>query len=170
MSLEFITWPWMEKFFEGDADRFRRAHLVGALVFIPYGCAVDHFQHMVYEKPEATPAQRFAMWQECERMYRPWRDYAGLPHVKDGGYWQAQRHIYLSPFYYIDYVLAQLCALQFWVRADEDRPAAMKDYVNLCARGGEAPFQQLAKGAGLRSPFEKGCLEQVITKARDWLG
>jgi M3 family oligoendopeptidase len=170
MSLEFITWPWMEKFFEQDADRFRRAHLIGALMFIPYGTAVDHFQHLVYEKPDATPKQRFEMWQRLERIYRPWRDYGGQPHVSEGGYWQAQRHIYLSPFYYIDYVLAQLCALQFWVRADEDRPAAMKDYVALCARGGEAPFQQLAKGAGLRSPFEKGCLEQVIKKAKDWLG
>ncbi|MCZ7606804.1 MAG: M3 family oligoendopeptidase [Planctomycetota bacterium] len=170
MSLEFITWPWMEKFFEDDADRFRRSHLLDSLKFIPYGTAVDHFQHLVYERPEASPAERFEMWREMERTYLPWRDYGDLPHVSEGGWWQTQRHIYLSPFYYIDYVLAQICALQFWVRADEDRDAAMKDYVALCKRGGEAPFQELVKGAGLRSPFEPGCLEAVLTKSRDWLG
>ena len=169
MSLEFITWPWMEKFFNEDADRFRRSHLIGALTFLPYGTAVDHFQHLVYERPDATPAQRFEMWRELERTYLPWRDFGGLPHASEGGFWQAQRHIYLSPFYYIDYVLAQVCALQFWVRADEDRAAAMKDYVALCGRGGEAPFQQLVKGAGLRSPFEPGCLTHVISKAKAWL-
>lgn len=169
MSLEFITWPWMEKFFEEDASRFRRSHLIGSLTFLPYGTAVDHFQHLVYEKPDATPELRREMWREMEKIYLPWRDFGDLPHVSDGGYWQAQRHIYGSPFYYIDYVLAQICALQFWVKADEDRPAAMKDYTALCARGGEAPFQELVKGAGLISPFQPGCLSTVLAKSRDWL-
>ncbi|MCA8911269.1 MAG: M3 family oligoendopeptidase [Planctomycetes bacterium] len=170
MSLEFITWPWVEKFFEEDAGRFRRSHLIGALLFLPYGTAVDHFQHLVYEKPDATPAERFGMWKEMERTYLPWRDFGDVPHVTEGGFWQAQRHIYGMPFYYIDYVLAQICALQFWVKADTDRQAAMKDYVALCQRGGEAPFQDLVKSAGLTSPFEPGCLEDVLQKARDWLG
>ncbi|MCC6465803.1 MAG: M3 family oligoendopeptidase [Planctomycetes bacterium] len=169
MSLEFLCWPWMDKFFGADAQRFRRVHLAQSLVFLAYGTAVDHFQHLVYEKPEATPAERHAMWREMEAAYLPWRDYGDLPHVKDGGAWQQQRHIYLSPFYYIDYVLAQICALQFWVRADEDRPAAMRDFVKLCERGGEAPFRELARTAGLRSPFEPGCLAAVVKKARDWL-
>jgi M3 family oligoendopeptidase len=169
MSLEFITWPWMDKFFKEDAQRFRRVHLTGALMFIPYGTAVDHFQHLVYEKPGASPAERHEMWREMERTYLPWRDGGDLPHVPQGGFWQIQRHNYLSPFYYIDYVLAQICARQFWVRADEDRKAAMKDYVALCSRGGEAPFRELAKSAGLRSPFEPGCLTAVVSKARDWL-
>lgn len=169
MSLEFITWPWMEKFFNDDADRFRRGHLIGALKFLPYGTAVDHFQHLVYENPDATPEQRFEMWQQMEKTYLPWRDYGDVPHANDGGWWQTQRHIYGMPFYYIDYVLAQICALQFWVRADEDREGTMKDYVALCKRGGEAPFQELARGANIQSPFEPGCLEKVLEKARNWL-
>lgn len=169
MSLEFITWPWMEKFFEDDADRFRYAHLASGLAFLPYGTAVDHFQHLVYENPEATPDERREMWAQMEQTYLPWRDYGDLPHVKDGGFWQVQRHIYGMPFYYIDYVLAQICAFQFWDRSESDREGAMQDYVALCKRGGEAPFQELARGAGLKSPFEDGCLKSVATKAKDWL-
>ena len=166
MSLEFLTWPHMDKFFGADAERFRRIHLGQALTFIPYGVAVDHFQHLVYAEPDATPERRHAMWQEVERMYLPWRDYGDLPHVVDGGMWQFQRHIYLSPFYYIDYTLAQACALQFWVRSERDFGRAMNDYVALCRRGGEAPFQDLAKSAGLISPFASGCLRDVVEQAR----
>jgi M3 family oligoendopeptidase len=169
MSLEFIAWPWMEKFFGDDADRFRHAHLAGSLLFIPYGTAVDHFQHLVYENPGATPAQRFDMWREMERMYLPWCDYGNLPHAAEGGLWQMQRHIYLYPFYYIDYVLALLCALQFWVRVTSDREAAMRDYVALCARGGEAPFRTLVRDAGLKSPFEPGTLTTIVRQARNEL-
>ena len=166
MGLEFLTWPHMEKFFGDDAERFRRIHLTQGLLFIPYGVAVDHFQHLVYERPSATPAERHAMWQEMEKMYLPWRDYGDLPHLPSGGFWQFQRHIYLSPFYYIDYTLAQTCALQLWVRSQKDPQGTLDAYVALCQRGGEAPFQQLAKSAGLISPFEKGCLKDVVALAK----
>lgn len=166
MGLEFLTWPHMEKFFGDAAERFRRVHLMQSLLFLPYGVAVDHFQHLVYANPAATPAERFAMWQEMERTYMPWRDYADVPHVRDGGMWQLQRHIYIHPFYYIDYTLAQTCALQFWVKSERDFAGAMRDYVALCRRGGEAPFRQLAKSAGLVSPFEDGSLDAVVAQAR----
>ena len=166
MGLEFLTWPHMEKFFQADADRFRRIHLAQGLLFIPYGVAVDHFQHAVYERPEATPAERHAMWQEMERTYLPWRDYGDLPHVAGGGFWQFQRHIYLSPFYYIDYTLAQTCALQLWVRSRRDAQGTLAAYHALCRRGGEGPFQELARSAGLKSPFERGCLAGVAEQAR----
>jgi M3 family oligoendopeptidase len=166
MGLEFLSWPQMEKFFGDDAARFRRIHLEQALLFIPYGVAVDHFQHLVYEQPNATPDQRFGMWQEVERLYLPTRAYGDLPHVVDGGAWQFQRHIYLNPFYYIDYTLAQTCALQLWVRSQRDYRSTIDAYVQLCRRGGEAPFQELAHSAGLVSPFESGCLRDVVETAR----
>jgi M3 family oligoendopeptidase len=169
MGLEFLTWPHMEKFFGEDAERFRRIHLVQSLLFLPYGVAVDHFQHLVYAAPEATPAQRHKFWQEMERAYLPWVRYGDLPHVSDGGFWQFQRHIYLHPFYYIDYTLALTCALQFWLRSQRDFREAMAAYVALCRRGGEAPFQELAASAGLTSPFVKGCLKEVVAHAREAL-
>ena len=166
MGLEFLTWPHMELFFEGDAERFRRIHLAQGLLFIPYGVAVDHFQHLVYARPEATPQERHAMWQDIEQMYLPWRDYGDLPHVADGGFWQFQRHIYLSPFYYIDYTLAQTCALQLWVRSRQDPQGTLAAYNTLCTRGGEAPFQELARSAGLVTPFQPGCLRDVAAEAK----
>jgi len=171
MSLEYLTWPWMDAFFgKDDADRFRRQDLQGKLAFLPYGVAVDHFQHLVYSEPDATAQRRREMWQEMERTYLPWRNYGGMSHASQGGMWQAQSHIYGTPFYYIDYVLAETCAMQFWVRADNDRATAMKDYIALCSRGGEAPFQSLVRGAGLVSPFDAGCLTDVVDQAKRWLG
>jgi M3 family oligoendopeptidase len=166
MSLEYLSWPEMERYFGLEAGAYRREHLFDALLFLPYGVAVDHFQHLVYANPGATPAERHAMWQEVERRYLPWREYGDLAHPRAGGLWQEKRHIYLAPFYYIDYTLALCCALQFWTRAEVDRGAAIRDYVGLCGRGGEAPFGELVRSAGLRSPFGGDALRDVVDAAK----
>lgn len=161
MSLELLTFPEMESYFGGDAERFRRTHLAEAVLFLPYGTAVDHFQHELYQRPHLTAAERHDLWREMERTYLPWRDWGDVPHASAGGRWQFQRHIYLSPFYYIDYVLAQSVALQLFARAKVDRPGALRAYHELCARGGSLPFQALVRSAGLVSPFDAGCLEHI---------
>jgi len=166
MSLEFLTHPQMGLLVGEDAaERFRRMHLETSLAFLPYGVCVDHFQHEVYAKPEATPAERHAMWLRLERHYMPWTDNGDLAYPAKGGRWQAKPHIYRSPFYYIDYTLALCCALQFWVRARRDPTAALADYVALCGRGGSAPFQALVASAGLVSPFAPGALAEVVREA-----
>ncbi|MEW4455246.1 M3 family oligoendopeptidase [Bremerella sp. JC817] len=170
MSLEYLCWPHMENFFGDQADRFRRIHLTTSLLFLPYGVMVDHFQHEVYNHPEMTPEERNAVWTRLEAIYLPHMQFGDLPHLPGGGRWQRQRHIYMSPFYYIDYTLAQCCALQFWVRAQQDFGQALTDYEMLCSRGGTLPFQQLAKSADLKSPFAKGCLSEVAAQASKFLG
>ena len=80
-----------------------------------------------------------------------------------------QRHIYGMPFYYIDYTLAQTCAFQFWVKSRENTAEALNSYIELCKRGGEAPFQTLATSAGLQSPFKKGCLGEVVSHIKAYL-
>jgi len=165
MSLEFLCWPHMEKFFGDAGERFCWTHLAGALAFLPYGVAVDEFQHRIYERPEASPAERHAMWQDCERRYQPELDWGDLDYPARGGRWQLQRHIYHRPFYYIDYTLAQTCALQFWLSSRKDRSETLARYHELCALGGTAPFQQLVAAAGLRSPFAEGCLSDVLEEA-----
>ncbi|WP_413363943.1 M3 family oligoendopeptidase [Lysinibacillus sp. 3P01SB] len=169
MSMEFFTWPWMELFFEEDTDKYKFAHLSGGLIFLPYGVAVDEFQHVVYENPEMTPAERKQAWKEIEAKYLPQRDYDGHPYLESGGLWQRQGHIYASPFYYIDYTLAQICAFQFWKRSREDFEGAWKDYIHLCSLGGSLPFTGLVKEAGLISPFEEGCVESVVGVIEDYL-
>lgn len=169
MGLEFLTWPQMEQFFEERAEQFRRLHLAQSLLFLPYGVAVDHFQHLVYAQPDAGPGAWHAAWREMERTYLPWRDYGDLPHLPDGGFWQFQRHIYLSPFYYIDYTLALACALQLWLKARHDPAGALHTYLDLCVWGGQWPFQELVRRAGLTSPFEPGCLADVVQQARQCL-
>lgn len=169
MSMEFFTWPWMELFFKEDTEKFQFMHLADALTFIPYGVAVDEFQHVVYEHPEMTPEERKQAWRRIERIYLPHRDYADNAFLEHGGYWQRQLHIYVVPFYYIDYTLAQLCALQFWVRAEENRVEAWADYLNLCRLGGSKSFVNLVNSAHLTSPFEAGAVASVVDKIDDWL-
>jgi M3 family oligoendopeptidase len=170
MSLEFLTWPFMH-LLVGDAaaDRFRRMHLIGALSFLPYGVCVDHFQHEVYANPNATPEERHAIWRRLEQHYMPWTDHGDLAYLVKGGRWQAKPHIYGSPFYYIDYTLAQCCAMQFWSRARRDPKAALNAYVGLCDLGGSAPFQELVRDAGLISPFADGALADVVREAEAFL-
>lgn len=170
MSLEFLAWPLMERFFGDDADAYREHHLAESIAFLPYGVAVDHFQHLVYALPTASAAERHAMWQSVERRYLPWRSYGDLARPAGGAFWQAQAHVYRSPFYYIDYTLALCCALQMWVSASGDPSGTLARYVALCARGGEAPFRTLVTGAGLLEPFDPAALPAVVAKAREFLG
>ena len=169
MSMEFFTWPWMEKFFKEDTERFKYKHVSGSLSFLPYGACVDHFQHWVYENPEATPKQRNEKWLELESMYLPTRDYDDIEFPKTGGIWQGQLHIYQMPFYYIDYTLAQTCAFQFWMRNEQDKEKAWSDYYRLCKAGGSLPFTELVELAGLELPFKDGCLESVVEHVSQWL-
>jgi len=169
MSMEFFTWPWMERFFKEETDRFKYKHIAGSLSFLPYGACVDHFQHWVYENPEATPKDRKNKWLELESIYLPNRDYDDIEFPKSGGIWQGQLHIYQMPFYYIDYTLAQTCAFQFWIKSVENREKAWDDYVRLCKAGGSLPFTGLVELAGLELPFKDGCLKSVVDQVTKWL-
>ena len=169
MSMEFFTWPWMETFFKEETERFKYKHIAGSLSFLPYGACVDHFQHWVYENPEATPKDRKDKWLEFEALYLPDRDYDDIEFPKSGGIWQGQLHIYQAPFYYIDYTLAQTCAFQFWIKSEENREKAWADYYRLCQAGGSLPFTGLVDLAGLKLPFDDGCLESVVKQVSKWL-
>ena len=169
MSMEFLTWPWMKLFFENDTEKYKFIHLSEALLFIPYGVTVDEFQHWVYENPEVTPQERREKWLEIEKKYLPTRDYGEVDELKNGIFWFRQGHIFSSPFYYIDYTLAQVCAFQFWIKSREDREKAWKDYLNLCKLGGSKSFFELMKSANLKNPFEEGTLASVIPKIKEYL-
>ena len=169
MSMEFLTWPWMGLYFENDEDKYKFIHLSEALLFIPYGVTVDEFQHWVYENPEATPEERRNKWLETEKKYLPTRDYGEIDELKEGIFWFRQGHIFGTPFYYIDYTLAQVCAFQFWIKSRENREKAWEEYLNLCRLGGSKSFFELMKAANLKNPFNEGTIASVIPKIREFL-
>ena len=170
MSMEFFGWKNAEGFFGPDARKFVYSHLSGALTFIPYGTMVDHFQHIVYEKPEMTPAERHAEWKKLLGIYMPWMKLDGeIPFYADGEGWQRQIHIYEVPFYYIDYCLAQTVALEFWAMIQKDPEDAWKHYMAYTKQGGSRTFTDLLKNADMVTPFEEACLKGVCETAAKWL-
>lgn len=170
MSMEFFAWNWSEEFFGKDAEKFKYAHLSDALTFIPYGTLVDHFQHIVYEDSELTPDERHEVWQSLQEIYMPWMRLDGdIPFYAEGKAWQRQHHIYSSPFYYIDYCLAQTVALQFWTMIQKDIKDAWSHYIAYTEQGGSKVFTELLKNAGLKSPFDSECLREVCEEAERWL-
>lgn len=169
MSMEFITWPWMDLFFKDEVDKYKFSHLAGAISFIPYGVTVDEFQHYVYENPEATPEMRKTKWREIEKKYLSFRDYEDNDFLNRGGFWFKQGHIFQTPFYYIDYTLAQVCAFQFWIKDREDHEKAWEDYIRLCKAGGSLPFLELVKLGNLENPFVDGTISKVVRPLKEYL-
>jgi len=161
MSMEFFAWPWMNLFFAEQADKYRFAHLSSALSFLPYGCEVDEFQHWVYENPTVTHEERCKKWAEIDHKYRPDFDYTGFEYAQ-GHLWMRQAHIYQSPFYYIDYCLAQVLALEFKCEMDKNRDRAWNKYLKLLKMGGKYPFLTLIDKAHLRNPFIEGNVKKVV--------
>ena len=169
MSMEFFTHPWMQSFFEEDVNRYYYSHMAGSLKFLPYGVLVDHFQHEVYTNPEMSHKERMDTWRRLEKEYLPHKNYEEVEILERGGWWMRQAHIFMSPFYYIDYTLAQVCAMQFWARMENKDPKAFEDYQHICKIGGTLPFRKIVKEAGLIVPFEEGCLAQVTGSVSQWL-
>lgn len=163
MSMEFFAWPWIHLFFGKQADKYRYSHLCDAIEFLPYGITIDEFQHWVYAHPTATHEERCKAFQEIERRYTPHKVYPDeMKSAKHGALWMKQSHIFGSPFYYIDYTLAQVCAFQFLVEMTKNQPKAWKKYVKLCKCGGKYPFVELLTKNHLRNPFIDGNIKKVI--------
>lgn len=162
MSMEFFTDPWMELFFGEDAPKFRQMQLEDAICFIPYGCMVDEFQQIIYEYPELTAQQRHEVWRRLEKQYRPHLNVDGMAFFEKGGLWQRQHHIYSMPFYYIDYCLAQICALQYKLMMEQDYERAWKSYLKLCRMSASGFFTDMIQDVGLMSPFDEACIQQLV--------
>ncbi len=169
MSMECLCWKYMDKFFGARANDYKFKHLFDNLSFLTYGVIVDEFQHRVYEKPEMTPAERNAVWNELEKKYRPYMNADGMRYFEKGTRWQYQMHIYESPFYYIDYCLAQSDALQFLFKSLDDYSAAFESYLEFTSHYGSQFFTDMLSEAGIRSPFEKGALKDIAAKSEEIL-
>ncbi len=169
MSMEFFTEPWMKLFFGERTEDYLAMHLEDAAAFIPYGCMVDEFQHIIYEKPELTPAERHEVWKKLEQEYKPHLDYGDDAFFSNGRFWQKQLHIYSYPFYYIDYVLAQTCAFQYKVKMDTNYETAWKSYLSLCELSAKEFFTESILKVGLEDPFKEGCIKNIVSKLEEKL-
>lgn len=169
MSMEQFSYPYAERFFGDQADKFRFAHLQEAITFVPFGVAVDEFQHICYENPDLTPKQRTLEWKKLEEKYMPWRKYEADDFFDRGGYWYHKLHIYLYPFYYINYTLTTMGAMEFKKKDKENHENAWKDYLNLCKCGGSMSYLETLAYANVMNPFEAGSVERAIGVARDEL-
>lgn len=162
MTMEHFAYPWMESFFGKNYEKYLTAHLIGAIAVIPYMACVDEFQHRMYEQPDLDAHQRRQVWREIEQVYMPWRDYDGEPFLEEGGFWMQKQHIFLYPFYYIDYALAQMCAFQYYGRMKKDRPKAWQDYLRLCRAGGTKGYFELLEVGDLLNPFRDGTVAASV--------
>ena len=169
MSMEHFAYPWMELFFGEKAEQYRTGHLIGALAVLPYMCVVDEFQHRVYENPEMTAKERRAVWRAIEKEYMPWRDYDGVEFLEEGGFWMQKQHIFLYPFYYLEYALAQMNAFQYYGRMKENREQAWQDYLTLCRAGGTKGYFELLEVGNLLNPFREGTVEKSVRHVIDEL-
>ncbi len=162
MAMEYWTYPWMELFFGEEADKYRYAHLASALSNIPYLVSVDEFQEKVFENPTMSAKERRAVWHEIEKAYMPWRDYDGNAFLEEGGFWMQKQHVFLFPFYYIEYALAIMGAFEFYTRQKTDREDAWKDYLRLCEAGGSMGYYELLTYANLSIPLKEGAVKKCI--------
>ena len=169
MAMEFLTAPWHHLLFGRDTDKYALLHAEDSFVFLAYGCEVDEFQHIMYQNPDLTPDERNAEWLKLEKKYRPWIDFDNLPFYGRGAGWQRQLHIYECPFYYIDYCLSTMAALQFFLLSLDDHKDAWERYLRLVRRAGTASYTELLETAGLKIPFEDGSIKGIAQQMTDWL-
>lgn len=169
MSMEQFSYPYAERFFGEQADKFRFAHLQDAITFVPFGVAVDEFQHICYANPSLTAKERTLEWKKLEEKYMPWRKYEADDFFDRGGYWYHKLHIYLYPFYYINYTLTTMGAMEFKKKNYENHEAAWQDYLNLCKCGGSMSYLETLKYANLKNPFEQGSVADAISVAKNEL-
>ena len=169
MSMEFLTQDYHKYFFGAQTAKYELAHCEDSLDFIPYGCMVDEFQHLMYENEDLTPDERHGVWEKLEKKYRPWLSMDGLPFYGRYAHWQWKPHIYLNPLYYIDYCMAGTVAFQVWTLSLQDRKAAWEKYLAFVDQAGTKTFADLCQSVGLRIPYEDGCIREIGSGIRDWI-
>jgi len=146
---------------EDEAARAKRKHLEGIIRLLPWVAQIDAFQHWLYAHPEHSREERAQVWLELEDRFGPVLDWSGYEHVRES-LWQRQLHLYEVPFYYIEYGIAQLGALQIWTQFREDAAAAVDNYRSALALGGSRPLPELFAAAGARFDFSADTIAPLM--------
>jgi oligoendopeptidase F len=161
MSMELLGNEFIEEFYSAvDASRARRVHLEGIVGIFPWIATVDAFQHWIYTHPNHTRAERAAAWLELMDRFGGGVDWSGHEEAR-AHLWHRQLHIFLHPFYYIEYGIAQLGALQVWANSKRDKVKALKDYKKSLALGGSRPLPELFQAAGCKFEFSAKTIQPI---------
>ena len=169
MSMELLGNEFLEEFYaKPEADRARRDHLQGIVRFFPWMAAVDAFQHWIYTHPGHTRADRTAAWLDLMRRFGGDVDWNNLENLR-GSAWHRQLHIFLHPFYYVEYGIAQLGALQIWSNSRRDKAKALAAYQQALALGGSRPLPELFATAGCTFALTRATLQPLIALVRSEL-
>jgi oligoendopeptidase F len=166
MSMELLGNEHLEEYYSpADANRARRNHLEGIIGIFAWIAAVDAFQHWIYTHPGHTRAQRSQAWLALMERFSGDVDWSGYEAAR-ANMWHRQLHIFLNPFYYIEYGIAQLGALQVWANARNNKPAALRAYRDGLALGGSRPLPELFKVAGCQFAFDAGTIAPLVDALR----
>jgi len=169
MSMELLGNEFLEEFYPGpEANRARRTHLEGIIGIFPWIATVDAFQHWIYTHPGHTRAARAVAWLELMDRFGGEVDWTGYD--KSRAYlWHRQLHIFLHPFYYIEYGIAQLGALQVWANSKRDKAKALNEYKTSLALGGSKPLPELFSAAGCQFEFSAKTIRPLAKTMREEL-
>lgn len=165
-AMERFIWPWVDRFFEEDSEKYQFSHLTEALIYMPFVSVVDEFEHFLYDYPSATIQDRKQKWRELELQYMPERDYDDNEFLKQGTGFYEIAHLFMWPFYYMDYDLAHFAAVQLWIKQMEDSKSAWNSFIKMCEQGGSVPYHELLKSADLESPFEDKSVQRLLDKVQ----
>jgi oligoendopeptidase F len=169
MSMELLGNEFIEEFYSAaDASRARRVHLEGVVGVFPWIATVDEFQHWIYTHPGHSRAERAAAWLELMDRFGGDVDWSGYEAAR-AHLWHRQLHIFLHPFYYIEYGIAQLGALQVWANSRRDKVQALADYKKSLALGGSRPLPELFAAAGCKFEFSAATIKPLIQLTRSEL-
>lgn len=162
MGMEFLSMPYIDEFFpEEEAAKFATHRWAESLFTLLYVAVVDEFQHWIYDNPQATSNQRDDKWQEIYGRYLGAVDFSGIEDYKKTR-WYLQSHIFTIPFYYIDYALAEICAMQLALLASKDHSKALDVFLKMAKLGGTRSFIQAVEYGGMRSPFEEKLMAELM--------
>ncbi len=169
MSMELLTYPYLDEFYgEDEIDRAKRKHLEGIVKILPWIATIDAFQHWLYTHPDHNHDERTEYWLELDHRFGPevsWLDLEDLRKIQ----WQRQLHLFSVPFYYIEYGIAQLGALQVWLASKNDPEKALSQYKQALSVGGSRPLPELFSTAGIKFDFSQSTMVEVINAVKDEL-
>ena len=156
VCLEFLTLPWMNLFFNKEnTEKYVYNFICTSIKSIVHQVMGDEFQNYIYKNPDIGINERKNKWKELNMLYFDYVDYDGILYLERGSGWHLIGHFFFSPLFYIDYAIATICGIRFWMNSKQNNKQNVENYITLCKAGGSVSFKELIRLAGLHTTFEE---------------